>query len=77
MVRTIDNRILGLNIAYYRKLRRLTQAELADKIHISLHYMSRIECGNVSKCVSLPVLNSIAGELGVSIDVLLSKDDSL
>ena len=34
---------LGLNIAYYRKERGLSQMQLAEKIDISRTHMSRIE----------------------------------
>ena len=34
---------LGLNIAYYRKAKGLSQSELAEKIDISRTHMSRIE----------------------------------
>ena len=36
-------RRLGLNIAYYRKLRKLSQEKLAEKGDISRTHMSRIE----------------------------------
>lgn len=35
MARKIDTRIMGLKIAYYRKKRRMTQTELAEKVNIS------------------------------------------
>lgn len=72
MVSAIDNRGLGLRIAYYRKLNRITQRKLAERVNISEQYMSKIERGNVSNCVSLPVLNNISNELGVSIDILIN-----
>lgn len=72
---SVDNRLLGLKIAYYRKRKRLTQAQLADEIHISVRYMSKIECGQVVNCVSLPVLHSISKTLGVSMDTLLQEDE--
>lgn len=63
MTKSIDNRLLGLKIAYYWKKKRLTQAQLAEKINISIRYMSKIECGGVTGSVSLPVLNRISNEL--------------
>ena len=36
-------RSLGLNIAYYRKDRGLSQSELAERVNISRTHMSRIE----------------------------------
>ena len=38
-----DYRKLGLNIAYYRKERGLSQIQLAEKIDVSRTHMSRIE----------------------------------
>lgn len=36
-------KLIGLKIAYYRKLRGLSQMRLAEKINISRTHMSRIE----------------------------------
>ena len=35
--------IVRKNIKKYRKLTNLTQQELADKIEVSMHYISQIE----------------------------------
>ena len=64
-------KILGLNIAYYGRLRGLTQAQLAEKIYISPSYLSKIECGNYHKSVSLTTIMTIAAGLEVTIDKLL------
>lgn len=47
-------RNLGLNIAYYRKRRRLTQMQLAELLNIDRSHMSAIELANVG--VSLDVI---------------------
>ncbi len=39
-------RLLGLTIAYYRKLRGMTQLELAEAVNISRTHMSNIEAPN-------------------------------
>lgn len=52
----LDNRLIGINIAYYRKLKKYTQMKLAQETNISLSYMAKIESGLVTGCVSLPVL---------------------
>lgn len=44
---------LGLNIAYYRKLRGLSQSRLAETINISRTHMSRIETAECSVSVTL------------------------
>lgn len=59
---------LGLNIAYYRKERGLSQMQLADAIDISRTHMSRIE--NNDCAVSLDVIFSIADALNVSVEKL-------
>ena len=56
-------RNLGLNIAYYRKLRGLSQEKLAEKADIGRTHVSRIETADCA--VSLDVLFEIAEVLGV------------
>ena len=62
---------LGLNIAYFRKLKGLTQIQLAEVIGISRTHMSNIEAPGVEKSVSLDVLFNIADALGVEPGKLL------
>ena len=56
-------RNLGLNIAYYRKLRGFSQEKLAEKADISRTHMSRIETADCA--VSLDVVFRIADVLCV------------
>jgi transcriptional regulator with XRE-family HTH domain len=56
---------LGLNIAYYRKERGLSQMQLADAANISRTHMSRIE--NNDCAVSLDAIFSIAKALEVPV----------
>ena len=56
-------RRLGLNIAYYRKLRGLSQEKLAEIVDISRTHMSRIETADCA--VSLDVIFALADALGV------------
>jgi transcriptional regulator with XRE-family HTH domain len=56
-------RKLGLNIAYYRKLRDYTQEQLAEKVDIDRTHMSKIEVATVG--VSLDMLFAIADVLQV------------
>lgn len=58
---------LGLNIAYYRKLKGMTQLQLAEAIDISRTHMSNIEAPNVPTSVSLDTLFDIADALNVPI----------
>ena len=57
-------RQLGLNIAYYRKQRGLSQLQLAEMIDISRTHMSRIETADCA--VSLDVVFQICDVLTVS-----------
>lgn len=61
---------LGLKIRQLREQKNMTQMQLAEKIDISDRGLSKIEVGRVSP--QLETLISIATELGVSIDYLLS-----
>ncbi|MBQ6997581.1 MAG: helix-turn-helix transcriptional regulator [Oscillospiraceae bacterium] len=54
---------LGLNIAYYRKERGLSQMQLAELINISRTHMSRIETADCA--VSLDVVFDICDALNV------------
>lgn len=74
MKQLLDNRIIGLNIMYYRKLKNYTRKQLAQEVDISMAYMAKIESGTVSKSVSLTILSKISSILNVSIDKLLQKN---
>lgn len=54
---------LGLNIAYYRKLRGFSQEKLAEKVDISRVHMSRIETADCA--VSMDVLFALADALDI------------
>lgn len=55
---------LGLNIAYYRKERGISQSELAEMVNVSRTHMSRIETANCA--VSLDVVFDICDALDIS-----------
>ena len=55
---------LGLNIAYYRKARGLSQSQLAELVNISRTHMSRIEIADCA--VSLDVVFDICDALDVT-----------
>jgi transcriptional regulator with XRE-family HTH domain len=57
-------RLLGLNIAYFRKERRLSQSQLAELLNISRTHMSRIETADCA--VSLDVVFDICDILQIS-----------
>ncbi len=58
---------LGLKIAYYRKLRGLTQEQLAEKIERTPAFIGHVEAPNISKAVSLDTLFDIAKALDIPI----------
>lgn len=55
--------LIGLNISYYRRVRHLTQVELAEAVGISSNYLSQVERGY--KSISLVNLLKIAEVLGI------------
>ena len=59
------HRMLGLKIAYYRKLKGYTQEQLAEKINKSLAFIGAVEAPNVSRTVSLDTLFEIAEALEI------------
>lgn len=61
---------LGLTIAYYRKLRGLTQEDLAEKLNISRTHLSNIEAPNMTTSVSLEILFDIAKVLEIPVHQL-------
>ena len=60
---------IGKHIRAYRKAKKLSQEQLAEKIGISPTHMSHIETGSTK--LSLPVLVDIAAVLEVQTDKLL------
>ena len=60
-------RMLGLTIAYYRKLKGLTQIALAEKVNISRTHISNIEAPNGTTSVSLDTLFDIAEALEIPV----------
>ena len=66
---------IGLRIAYFRKLRNLTQADLAEKVSINKNYLSHIESGSAHKVLSLPLLIRISKALDVELALLVDLSD--
>jgi transcriptional regulator with XRE-family HTH domain len=64
---------IGKRIRHYRKLRDMSQEQLAEKIDISVTHMSHIETGSTK--LSLQVITSIAKELEVKVDMLIYDQD--
>ena len=55
---------LGLNISYYRKLRGLTQMQLAELLDIDRSHMSAVELATTAP--SLDLIFSVCEKLDVS-----------
>lgn len=66
-------KIIGKKIQYYRKQKGYTQQELADKISISLSYLTKIEAQNCDKPFSLEVLFEISDALQTPVSLLLAE----
>lgn len=69
-------RLLGLTITYYRKLRGLTQAELAEATNLSRTHISNIEAPNGKTSISLNKLFDIADVLEVPVKDLFDFRDT-
>lgn len=70
-------RQMGLKIAYYRKLRGLTQEALAEQIGRTPAYIGHVEAPNIDKAVSLDTLFDIADALEIPPEKFLTFEDDL
>ncbi|MCI6399815.1 helix-turn-helix domain-containing protein [Lawsonibacter sp.] len=60
-------RELGLKIAYYRKLRGLTQEQLAEQVDRTPAFIGHVEAPNIPKAISLDTLFDISNALSVPV----------
>ncbi len=58
---------LGLNISYYRRLKDITQAELAKMVGLSRTHISNLEAPKMRTSISLEKLFEIADALDVPV----------
>lgn len=63
-------RDLGCAIVYYRKRKKLTQEQVADRAGISRQHMGAIEAPNMIRAISLEVVFNIATVLEIEPYVL-------
>lgn len=63
---------IGLNIAYYRKLKGMSQIQLAESVGISRTHISNIEAPNMPTSISLETLMDIADALEIPAASLLT-----
>ena len=57
--------LLGKRVRYFRRLKNLTQAQLAEKVDLSVNYISQIETGVASP--TLKTISILAKALNVEI----------
>ncbi|MCD8195833.1 MAG: helix-turn-helix domain-containing protein [Lachnospiraceae bacterium] len=72
-----EYKLIGLNIAYYRKLNGLTQMQLAERAGISRTHMSNIEAPNMPTSISMDTLLDIADALNMPAAKLLNFREAL
>lgn len=65
--RRLQYRQLGLTIAYYRRLKGITQLQLAETVELSRTHISNLEAPNMPTSISLEKLFDIADALGIPI----------
>ena len=68
--------IVRKNIKKYRTIANITQQELADRIDVSMHYISQIESSNPNKYFTLVVIGRIADALNIDIRQLFDDVDN-
>ncbi len=70
-------RQVGLKIAYYRKLRGMTQEQLAEATNMSTVFISHVEAPGSDKTVSLGTLFAIADVLDIPAYKLLVFEEDV
>ena len=71
---TLNFRLIGQRIQETRHRKRLSQAQLAEQVDLSVSYISHVE--RATKQASLESLVKIANALGVTVDLLLNGNQS-
>lgn len=67
-------RRVGLNIALQRKLKNISQIELAEKVGISRTHISNIEAPNMDTNISLEVIFNISDVLEIPVSAIFNFD---
>lgn len=70
----VDYVAIGRRVKKYRIQANLTQADVAEKLGISVSYVSQIECGRTD--VSLKRLDEIANIIHARIELLISDPET-
>lgn len=58
-------KMVGLKVAYYRKVKGLTQEQLAERMGVGTSFIGQIEAVNIDKSISLETLFRISKALEV------------
>jgi len=58
-------KMVGLKVAYYRKLQGLTQEQLAERMDVDTSFIGQIEAPNIEKPISMTTLFRISRALNV------------
>ena len=66
---------IGNKVAYYRKLRNLTQDQLAGRVTISVSSISKLERGKYNNNIPLSMLIMIAEGLRIDVSLLVTFDE--
>ena len=67
-------KVMGLKIAYYRKMAGFTQEVFAEKIGRSVNFLAQVEGTGTTRGVSLETLFKMADVLGIPASKLLEED---
>lgn len=70
----VEFKKLGLKIAYFRKVKGLTQEQLAELMGVATSYIGAVEAPNMHKTISLTTLFKIAQLLEIKPSKLLEFD---
>ena len=62
---------LGLKISYYRKVKGMTQEQLAEELGKSLSFIGAVEAPNIDRTISLDTLFDISDVLEIQASKLL------
>lgn len=71
----MDNKAIGRHVKKYRRIKNLTQDQLAEAVDISTVHMSHIETGSV--CMSMDCLLKVCSVLEITPNHLLLSDFNL
>lgn len=74
MNKTDIYKVIRKNIKKYRKLKNMTQAELAEKADLSHDYIRQIESEKITNTFSVQTIYDISVALDVSIELLFKNE---